>query len=251
MNKSKKWHDRDTFWKNVEPVLFHRQRMTNAPGEIDKIISLGGFKPGSKILDLCCGVGRHSIELARRGFDVTGIDITTRYLKQAEARAKKDGIKIEFINADMRKFVRKSRFDVVINLFTSFGFFENQKDDKKVITNVYRSLKRGGILVMDLIGREVLAKHFRRTDWVELDGMFLLEKRELHDNWSRVHNTWILIKDGHQKKEELDLRLYTALELKMLLADCGFKRIEVYGNLAGDPYDEKAQRLVMIGHKQE
>jgi ubiquinone/menaquinone biosynthesis C-methylase UbiE len=249
MNKTKNWHERNTFWKNVEPVLFREQRLVNAASEIDKIISLIGINPGSHILDLCCGVGRHSLELARRGFTVTGVDNTTRYLKQAKARAKKEALNIEFIMADMRKFLRKNRFDVVMNLFTSFGFFENQKDDKRVISNVYKSLKFGGAFVMDLIGKEVVAKDFQKTGWVDFDGLFLLEKRKIYDNWSRIHNTWILIKEGRQKVEELDLRLYSASELKTLLIESGFKRVDVYGNLVGDPYDEKAQRLVLVGHK--
>jgi SAM-dependent methyltransferase len=249
MKKKKAWHEQDSFWKNVEPVLFRQQRISNAANEIDKIILLLKLKSGCRILDLCCGVGRHSLELARRGFSVTGVDITQRYLKKAKAQAKKERLETEFILEDMRKFGRKNKFDAVINLFTSFGFFENQKEDYKVARNAYRSLKNGGVFLMDLIGKEILARSFRPRDWFESDGILLLQESTLYDDWSRVSSKWILIKDGRQKVEEIDLRLYAASELKSLLIECGFKRIEVFGNLAGDPYDNKASRLVAAAYK--
>jgi len=249
MEKKKAWHERDTFWKNVEPVLFRQQRLSNAANEIDKIMALLNLRSGCRILDLCCGIGRHSLELARRGFSVTGVDITPRYLKKAKAKAKKEKLEIEFVLEDMRKFRRQNRFDAVINLFTSFGFFEDQKDDYKVARNTYISLKKGGVFLLDLIGKEVLARNFCPRDWVEFDGIMMLEERALLDNWSRVHNKWILIKDGRQKVEELDLRLYAAAELKALLTESGFKRVDIFGNLVGDPYDHKAARLVAAAHK--
>lgn len=249
MKKKKAWHEKDSFWKNVEPVLFRQQRISNSVDEIDKIIRLLKLKSGCSILDLCCGVGRHSLELTRRGYSVTGVDITKRYLKKAKAFAKKEKLDAEFILEDMRKFSRKNKFEAAINLFTSFGFFENQKDDYKVGCNIYRSLKTGGVFLMDLIGKEILARGYRPRDWFESDGVLLLEESKLYDDWSRVSSKWILIKDGRQKVEEIDLRLYAASELKALLIECGFKSVEVYGNLAGDPYDHKASRLVAVAYK--
>jgi len=249
MKRNKDWHERDTFWKNVEPILFHQQRLNNTADEVEKVLSLVGIKPGGQVLDLCCGVGRHSLELARRGFEVTGIDITERYLKKAKALAKKEKLKIKFITADMKIFLRKNRFDAVFNLFTSFGFFADQKDDYKVASNAYKSLKGGGVLIMDMIGKEALARYFRPRDWIEYGDTILLEERQVCDNWSRVHNKWTIIKDGRRKTEELDLRLYGGSELKTLLTDCGFKHVDVYGNLNGDPYDDTAQRLVVAARK--
>ena len=98
MNTDKPWYDQDEFWAATAPVLFHQRRWDKAPEEIDCVISLLGMAPGSRILDLCCGPGRHSLELARRGYKVTGVDRTTLYLEEANARAKKENLEIEFVN---------------------------------------------------------------------------------------------------------------------------------------------------------
>lgn len=135
-----KWYEDENFWETFQPVLFNEDRIKNTPLEVDKIINLLNIKEGSKILDLCCGVGRHSIELAKRGFTVIGVDSNEEYLKMAIKKSKKEKVNIEFIKDDMRNFYRENHFDIIINMFTSFGFFEDMLDDKKVIENSYISL---------------------------------------------------------------------------------------------------------------
>ena len=249
MKKTKSWHETDKFWETVEPILFGEQRWLNAPVQVDQLIALLKIEPGAKVLDLCCGVGRHSLELARRGFQITTVDRTTKYLNQAEATAKKEKLHIEFIQEDMRKFCRVNSFDAVINVFTSFGYFENQIDDKKVVKNVYRSLNPGGIFLLELMGKEILARIFLDRNRHEENGIIVLEERKLSQNWGWIENRWIILKNG--KKYELNLahRVYSAVELIGLLKECGFKKVEAYGDLAGSPYDQHAKRLVVKAYK--
>ena len=87
MQKTKPWHEQDTFWDTVAPTMFTQQRWKDAPAEVKQVVSLLGIEPGVHILDLCCGVGRHSLELARRGFCVTGVDRTRPYLDRASGQA--------------------------------------------------------------------------------------------------------------------------------------------------------------------
>ena len=249
MHETKCWHELDEFWDTVEPVLFCDRRMENAPVEVDKIINLLNMTPGQHVLDLCCGVGRHTLELARRGFRATGLDRTQKYLDRAVSQAQQEGLDVEFIQGDMRTFSDEGRFDVILNYFTSFGYFNEPKDDTLVINNVYRSLKKGGIFLMDMMGKEVLAKVFRERDWREEEGILILEERKIRGNWSIVESRWIMIRGDERKEVTLALRLYSAVELGLMLSNAGFKDVDVYGDIDGNPYDDTAKRLVTVGRK--
>ncbi|NIT57732.1 MAG: methyltransferase domain-containing protein, partial [Aliifodinibius sp.] len=114
-----------------------------------------GIEASSPILDLGCGIGRHTLELAHRGFTVTGVDRTQTYLNKAREKARIGGLEVEFVQADMRSFRRTGAFEAVINLFSSFGYFENPEEDRRVVENVYDSLKPGGRFLVEMMGKEV------------------------------------------------------------------------------------------------
>jgi len=243
------WHEQDAFWTRWAPFLFHQRRWDQAPEEIANIISLLKMPPGASVLDLCCGTGRHSLQLARLGFSVTGVDRTRPYLDEARKRAQVERLKVEFIQGDMRSFCKPNAFDVALNLFTSFGYFEDINDDKKVAANVYHSLKDTGVFLIDTIGKEVLARIFRERDWYEVNGILVLQERKLCKDWSWIENRWIMLKEGTCNEYKISHRLYSAAELGKLLNDCGFTTIEVYGDLTGAPYDHTAKRLVVVARK--
>ncbi len=245
----KAWHEQDSFWVKWTPVLFPKQRWEKTQEEVINIISLLKIDPGASVLDLCCGPGRHSLELARRGFSVIGVDRTKSYLEKARKQAEIEELKVEFLQEDMRNFCKPNTFDMAINLFTSFGYFEDIKDDKKVITNVYHSLKNNGIFLIDIMGKEVLARIFCEHSWHEVDNNIVLEECKIRKNWSWVENRWILIKDGKKEEYKISLRLYSAVELTALLNECGFNRIDIYGDLTGKLYDHTAKRLILVAHK--
>jgi SAM-dependent methyltransferase len=249
MGNSTIWYEDDNFWQTWGPVMFNKQRIANTPTEVDQIQALIHISPQARILDLCCAVGRHSLELARRGFRVTAVDRTHSYLEQAREQAKKEGLEIEFLEEDMRNFFRPDGFDAIISLFTSFGYFEDQADDRKVATNIFRSLKSGGLFLIDLMSKEILAREFRERDWREVDGIFWLEERKVTDDWSRTQNRWIMFKDNQRFEGLVDTRLYSASELRELLHMAGFTDVQAYGGLEGIPYEYLAKRLVLVGHK--
>ncbi len=243
------WHEDDSFWQTWGPLMFTPQRIANATEEVGKIINLLKIATGDYILDLGCGIGRHSLELARRGFQVTGVDRTRSYLDQAKEQAGKEGLDIEFVRDDMRNFSRKETFDSIMSMFTSFGYFEDPEDDRRVVTNVFDSLKSGGTFVIETHGKETLARIFQERDWNEDDGVIRLYERKVSRNWSWMWNRWILLKGNERTEHEISHRLYAATELIALLTDCGFSQADAFGNLDGDPYDHQAQRLIVVGHK--
>jgi len=249
MAENQSWYNQDDFWTTFESLLFNQKRLADSALQVDQIIKLLQIEQGEKILDLCCGIGRHSLEFTRRGFDVTGVDRTTFYLDKAQNQSKAEDLNIEFVNEDMRNFCLADTFDVVINMFTSFGYFEKVEDDRRVVENVYRSLKSGGKFLIEIMGKELITRDFRERDWNEINGFIILEERRLLNNWDKIENRWIILKDNQQIEYKFVLRLYSAKELTSLLTQCGFSDIEVYGSLAGIDYDHNAKRLVVLARK--
>jgi len=246
----KAWHDDDRFWKAFKKIIFPKERFEHAPAEVDGILSLLRVKPGASILDLCCGPGRHSVELASRGFNVTGVDRTRDYLADARKLARKRKIDAVFVLADMRRFRRPRAFDAAINMFTAFGYFRNKADDLRVLKNLHASLRPGGVLLIDVMGKERIAKIYNPRTWHrQPDGTIVLEERWLEQDFSWIENIWTLIRGGRVKSFNLSHRLYTAVELRALARQAGFTRINAFGSLGGAPYDQDAQRLVLLARK--
>jgi SAM-dependent methyltransferase len=246
------WYERDDFWETFLLTLFSGHRWEMAPAEVDGLLKLAGLESNAHVLDLCCGPGRHALELARRGLCVTGVDRTALYLDTARQKTVEEGLEIEFVQEDMRHFVRPGAFDAAINLFTSFGYFEDPADDLQVARNLHESLKPGGKLVMEMMGKEVLARVFRDRDWFWLDedkDAIMLEERRLSQSWGWMENTWTLLRKGERKTYTVSHRLYAGTELASLLRQAGFASVALFGGLEGVPYDQNARRLVAVAEK--
>ena len=243
------WYNNDEFWDVMSHKLFGVKNPAETKKEIEQIISLTGITPNSKILDLCCGQGRHSLELAKRGFEVTGVDRTVQYLEKAKSEASEKNLSVEFIKDDMSSFKRKNYFNTIIIMYTSFGYFEKHNDNMKVLYNLHSSLRGNGILLIDLAGKEILQKKFKERDSLELDGITYIEERKVIGNWNRIENKWIKLKENQRKEFILSHWLYSENEFKEMLKEAGFSSVKIFGDLAGKMYDENAQRLIAIASK--
>jgi SAM-dependent methyltransferase len=240
------WFEDESFWEVLFPFIFPEERLAAAPGEVDRLLELIDFE-GREVLDMCCGVGRHSLELARRGYVVTGVDRSPFLLGKAEASAAAGGLSVEWVRSDMHDFVRPEAFDLAINMFTSFGYFDDPDDDLRVLHNLRTSLRDGGRLVIDMIGKEYLAQIFSPTTAEEAsDDSLLVQRHEIIDDWSRIRNRWIVIRDGTTTTFNFQHTLYSARELKDRLAAAGLRDVRVYGDLEGHGYGAGSERLVVV-----
>ena len=250
------WHESDSFWEFYRPFLFTEEHRERAREEVEQVLELTGLEvsapSSSSILDLGCGPGRHSIELARMGFAVTGVDRTSSFLDALSESARGHGLEIETVLSDMRTFVRASCFDLALSMYTSFGYFESIEDDLTVARNVYESLRgNGGTFLLDVMGKEVLARIFTPRGWTERDGVVQLQERRISNDWSRITNRWIVIgRDGVRTEHIVEHRVYSAVELTDLLERAGFTRCSVHGGLDGSPYDERARRLIVVARRE-
>jgi SAM-dependent methyltransferase len=252
------WFTDTNFWEEYAPIMFDDAHWREVPEVADGVTRLAGLdlygsggrgREAPRVLDLCCGFGRISAELARRGFTVTGVDITESYLRTAREDAAGEKLDIEYLRSDARDFHRAGFFDVAVNLYISFGYFENSRDDFTVLKNVHESLKNGGAFIMETLGKEIAVRDFVEAEWFERAGWTVLTEYEPVDSWTRLKNRWILIKDGRRLEKIFTQRLYAASELRQLLLDAGFVNVAIYGDWDERPYDQRAAKLIAVGRK--
>ena len=252
--KSKKrkrgWHDNDDLWRAWYPFLFGKKKFENAEKLTDRIVEL--LEPeGKKGLDLACGPGRFAIPLAARGYDITGVDRLQYYLDRGRARARRAGVNIAWRKKDMREFVQPEAFDFVVNLWSSFGYFEDRADDLKMLENALASLRPGGKILIDNMGKEIYALN-KTYAWSEErpDGSLFVDCGKVVDDWTRVKRSWLLVR-GKKLEHRFDftLNLYSGQEMRELMERAGFENVRVYGNFRGDAYDERAVRQIAIAQR--
>jgi SAM-dependent methyltransferase len=150
----------------------------------------------------------------------------------------------------MREFKRPQAFDAVLNLYTSFGYFEDPEDDRRVARNAFESLRPGGALVIDTMSKEGLAGKYQERGWQELeDGSKLLTRCIIEDGWRAVRNEWTLLKGDERRETWFWNRLYSGTELERLLLDTGFADVRLHGWFDGRPYGPGAPRLVAVARR--
>lgn len=243
------WFENEDFWRDFYPYMFSPDRFSAAKEEVGRIVTLTQCC-GGNLLDLCCGPGRHAVEFARCGFRVTGVDQSPFLLERAREHASKAGTSIEWIMEDMRSFLRPATFDLACNLFTSFGYFKDEQDDLRVLRNLHQSLNERGVLVIEVLGKERLARTWQNTVSEELgDGSLIVQRPKLRDDCCRVYTEWTLMKDGRARSFSFEHAIYSGRELKDRLLNCGFEKVELFGDLQGTAYDLEAKRLIAVARK--
>jgi SAM-dependent methyltransferase len=182
---------------------------------------------GASVLDLGCGAGRHSVELASRGFEVTGIDLSAASICRASSTPAPN---LMFLRRDMRRPFGAKAFDVVFNLFTSFGYFEGQADHLKVVRNIARALKPGGTLVLDYLNAQYAESHRVADELIERDGVMYHVTR-----WSDAGNLYkrIEVLDGHEAAPLVHVERIAKFGLddfRAMFRLCGLRMERVFGD---------------------
>lgn len=242
------WHEDDELWEALAPGMFSQQRIESAACEVETLLKLVSIPDQGRVLDLCAGVGRHAVELARRGYRVTAVDRTASYIQRATRSAAAAGVELQAITDDARTFVRERSFDAVLNLFTSFGYFADEVDNSMVARRMLTNLTASGVAVIDLMGKEILARDFKGRWWWEAEGVFVAEERSVAEDWSALRSRWVIFRDGGRQEFSGVQRIYSGAELRSLLLGAGFARVELYGNFQGGPYDANATRLIAVAY---
>ena len=224
-----------------------------AAAEVKFLWKALGLKRGSRVLDIPCGTGRHAVRLARRGASVLGVDITPEYLRAARRAARKLP-NARFVRGDMRALPPLGGFDAAINLWTSFGYFDDPADDLKTLRGVERALKPGGLFLIDMadiapLRRQGCAKSWHRRS----DGAYVLEEAVFAGGRDpRTFNEWTVLRPGKPaRRARFSVRAYDKPRLFAVLRRAGLTPLRTWRGLGpgGGSSGAVGARLVVLARK--
>ncbi|MEK4359502.1 class I SAM-dependent methyltransferase [Paenibacillus sp. FSL M7-1455] len=244
----KDWYEK-SFGEDYLLVYKHRDA-EGAAREVKKMISWLNLPSGARVLDLCCGTGRHALALADSGYRVSGVDLSDVLLR--EARKSDDRGRVEWHQADMRSLPLDGGFDAVLNLFTSFGYFREDGEQLKVLREIYRMLKPGGRFIIDFMNSPYVRSHLVPESRREAEGQRIVEKRRIERDFVIKDITITPLQgDGEQRQYHERVKLYTLEQMKQMLADAGLAVDEVHGGYDEDEgYEERtSERMIFVGHR--
>ncbi|MFD7511638.1 class I SAM-dependent methyltransferase [Streptomyces sp. NPDC059853] len=240
------WYEDESFWSDFSGTMFSARREAEVAALVAESPLLS-FDSGARVLDLCCGPGLFLVPLARRGYAVTGVDLSPRMLERARAALDGAGERARLVRADMLRHTEPGRYDVVLNLFTSWGYFARHEDNVRVLRNAFDSLAPGGRLLIDVLGKEVLAGWIGRPQLVELGDGYVIQRDTVLDGWRRLRTDWTLVRGGSAREASITCWLYSGAELCALFEAAGFTEVVCFGGFDGAPYDQHARRLIVRG----
>lgn len=200
------------------------------------------------ILDLACGFGRHANALAGLGYSLTGIDITPGFLEIARRHAAEKQLSVTYLQGDMRRINFTDKFDRILLLFTSFGYFEDN-ENLLVLQNVERALKPGGFLVFDTHNRDVFLSGMQPLYLTEIGDDIMLDRLSFDTRTGRWYNHRIVFRDGVRKDKPFCVRLYNPHEISDLLRQAGLEVHQMYAGFDAQDFSSESRRMVIIARK--
>jgi SAM-dependent methyltransferase len=231
-------------------MLFYRHALTEelTQLQVDFLVrELELFEP-LRILDMACGFGRHPNKLAILGHSVTGVDFSPHFLAIARQKAKEIGVQVEYIKGDMRRFVRPNSFDRAMLMFTALGYFTDD-ENKQVLANISERLKPGGLLCLDIPNRDSFLTHFQPQQVLEADDAIMIERCWFDSISGRIYNKRAVFRDGKWHNKFHFVRFYNPTELGSLLENVGLRRIKIFANYRGVPFESKSKQQVVIAQR--
>ena len=244
------WYDGFFEQEWLDEIALAREQERTAQ-EAEFIVEKLALEPGAHVLDLACGHGRITLELARRGYRVTGLDLSPRSLELAREAAEREDLEIEWIQADMRDVPEGATFDAVVNVFTSFGYFEEEGENERVLAVVARVLRPGGALLIETINLLGLAGRYRDRRWETLEtGTLYLDEHEFDFLAGRNRARWIFIRpDGTRSELVHSVRIYTPHELVSMIERAGLQVEAAWGGFDGSELSFDCHRMVLLARK--
>ncbi len=218
-------------------------------GQADFLVKTLGLPAGARVLDVPCGDGRLSLELAARGFRLEGVDQAADLVEAAELAARERGLAARFRTADMRDLPRDALFDGAFCFGNSFGYLEDE-GNAEFLRAAAGALRPGGRFVLEApLVLETLSQVFVDRSWNRLGEILFLRAGSYEPARGRLEVEYTLIEGGTTEVKEASYRVYGYRELSRLLAEAGFAGIEGVGSLAGEPFNLGSRGLYVIATK--
>ena len=242
------WRD---FFESVDsiPLSFFPCEEETAE-QVEGIISLLDLRPGEIVADICCGMGRHAIPLAERGMEMFGLDFSDMMLQIADELAG-DAPRLRLIRGDaMALPFRGEAFDAMTNLFNSFGYFADERQDVTVLEETARCLKPGGRFLLETRNRAyqiLYAPYYQEVE--RADGSIAVIRCQYDEKRHRLTSQWTDPEDPDKVLHRASIRLYGLDDLYELFDGAGLEVDAVYGEYDGSPYEGWERVLILVAHK--
>ncbi|RPI14810.1 MAG: class I SAM-dependent methyltransferase [Ignavibacteriae bacterium] len=248
-------------WFNTQDYLdlYKHRDSHDASKLVSLIFSNINIPKGSNVLDLACGSGRHSVFFAKKGMFVTGIDLSAFLIKQANLQLENEFLhykdKLKFEIRDMREIKHVNEFELVVNLFSSFGYFKDDNENEQVIRSISKALKPAGYFVIDFLNREKLINTLVPYDIKRTDGKYIVQVRKIEDGFVEKEILIFRNSDASTDYPVLNhfnerIRLYSLEDFRKMFTHNGLNIINTFGNYDGSIFvKNSSERLIIFAHK--
>lgn len=219
--------------------------------EVKGVLAILGLAQGSRVLDLCCGQGRHAVRLAQAGMQVTGLDYSTTLLAVARRQAEENGVELTLVQGDMRGIPFRGEFDAIVNLFTAFGYFESETEDLRVLQSAAGALRPGGQFLIDLPNVYSVRSMPSLKLWRESEVGPLMQDVTF-DPWTgRDTTNYFWFENGQRRTRSFTVRTYASHEIVAMLRTAGLRPIKLYGGFDVSDYHYRDSRRLMVLAKKD
>jgi len=241
---NKEWFD-EWFGSPYYHILYRNRDENEARNFLNHLFELLNFDKSQRILDLACGKGRHAIYLNQRGYTVSGIDLAEDSIRYARKFENED---LKFFIHDMREPFQNNQFDLVLNMFTSFGYFETREENLNVVRNVYTSLVEGGVFLLDFLNPYTAINHLQPEEKKEINGIQFHISKRLKEGFIQKD-----IKFTDQGKPYHFVERVKAIprtEFLEYFKETDFEVNDIFGSYALDAYQkETSERMIFLLRK--
>lgn len=225
-------------------LLYYKRDRAEAKAFIDALLAHLHPAAHTRFLDLACGSGRHSVYLASKGYSVTGIDLSDELIEKARADERDN---LSFYVHDMRNEFRINYYDYVLNLFTSFGYFDTDHEHVRVLHNVFKGLKSGGVFVLDFFNAEKVIASLVKNETKETNGTRFAISRTVENGF--IYKNIVVTANGMEQKFQERVRAYQPDELQHCFEQAGLSITERFGSYDLKPFTNDSDRLILIATK--
>ncbi len=239
--------DYDAVFEVDDYLYFYSESLTDdrSDAEVAGLVQMAQLDTPQKILDMPCGIGRHTNRLAALGHTMTGVDLYPGFLEIARREADARGVHVDYQQADMRHIDYKNEYDRVMILFTSFGFFEDE-DNYLVLQNAARALVPGGLFILDIPNRDTFIKYTNPAYVVEKNGDLMIDRINFDTCTGKMHNRRIVIRNGVRKDKPFFVRLFSPSEISAWIKRAGMEIVQIFGGYNAVPITVDSRHMIVV-----
>ncbi len=236
----------ETFNEDYLAIYSHRNEV-EARKQISFLLDQLPLRENCRVLDLACGNGRHAIVLSKLGFQVIGLDLSGHLLKEAKFSADRETSSIPFVCADMRAIPFKNNsFDLILSMFTSFGYFDSDRENESVIFSAARLLKAGCLFVLDYLNPNWVKAQLKPETKRNVKGLKVIEKRRINTVTHRVEKDIYVEKGSEIIHYRESVRLYEYDELSKMFNSSGLKIVKTFGDYSHISISSESPRMIFV-----